>query len=50
MKAQQQSKAGLPDDPPPGWFGSWRNVYVSVVVYLVVLIALFYAFRMVFER
>lgn len=50
MHAPKPPKAGLPDDPPPARFGSWRNVYVSVVVYLVVLIALFYTFRMVFER
>ena len=50
MYAPKPPKSGFPDDPPPERFGSWRNVYVSVVVYLVVLIALFYAFRMVFER
>jgi hypothetical protein len=50
MPALKPSKAALPDDPPPERFGSWRNVYLSVVGYLVVLIALFYAFRMVFER
>ena len=38
------------DDPPPGVFGSWRNVYLSVVSYLAMLIVLFYAFRMAFER
>lgn len=39
------------DDPPPGgFFGSWRNVYLCVVAYLVTLIALMYAFRVVFER
>ena len=38
------------DDPPPARFGSWRNVYLCVAAYLVVLIVLFYTFRMVFER
>lgn len=39
------------DDPPPGGiFGSWRNVYLWVVAYLVTLIALMYAFRVAFER
>ncbi len=39
------------DDPPPGgFFGSWRNVYLCVVAYLVILIALMYAFRVAFER
>ena len=42
---------GAPDDdPPPGFFGSWRNVYLCVVGYLAVLIALMYAFRVAFER
>lgn len=38
------------DDPPPEFFGSWRNVYLLVVGYLALLITLFYAFRKTFER
>ncbi len=33
----------VPDDPPP-FLGSWRRVYIGVVVYLVGLISLFYLF------
>ena len=33
---------GDPIDGPP-LFGSWRNVYLLIVVVLAVLIALFYA-------
>jgi hypothetical protein len=33
----------VPDEPPP-FLGSWRRVYIGVVVYLAVLISLFYAF------
>jgi hypothetical protein len=32
-----------PDDPPP-IFGTWPRLYTFVLVFLVVLIALFYAF------
>jgi hypothetical protein len=37
------------DDPPPKFFGSWRNVYLAVVVYLISLILLFALFRKAFE-
>ena len=33
----------VPDEPPP-FLGSWRRVYIGVVVYLAVLIGLFYVF------
>ncbi|MCC6264924.1 MAG: hypothetical protein IT169_15215 [Bryobacterales bacterium] len=46
-----QPRAVAPDDdPPPGVFGSWRNVYLCVVAYLALLIVLMYAFRVAFER
>jgi hypothetical protein len=50
MLQSEHGKAAPQDDPPPGLFGSWRNVYLSVIAYLGALIALFYAFRMAFER
>ena len=31
------------DDPPP-FLGTWKRVYVAVLVYLVVIIAVFYLF------
>lgn len=42
--------AAEPVDTPPPFLGSWRRVYISVVLYLVTLILLFYAFRVAFER
>ncbi|MCL4784725.1 MAG: hypothetical protein KJZ70_16960 [Bryobacterales bacterium] len=44
------SRGAPADDPPLGYFGSWRNVYLCVVAYLILLIALMYAFRVAFER
>jgi len=39
----------LPDEPPP-FLGSWRRVYVAVIVYVAVLIAVFYAFTRAFNH
>ena len=39
----------LPDEPPP-FLGSWRRVYVAVIVYVAVLIAVFYAFTKAFNH
>ncbi|HWQ56986.1 MAG TPA: hypothetical protein VN442_25085 [Bryobacteraceae bacterium] len=33
----------LPDEPPP-FLGTWPRVYLTVIVYLAVVIALFYWF------
>jgi hypothetical protein len=33
----------VPDDPPP-FLRTWRRVYVAVLVYLCVLVAVFYLF------
>jgi len=33
----------MPDEPPP-FLGSWRNVYILVLTYLVAVISLFYLF------
>jgi uncharacterized membrane protein len=32
-----------PDEPPP-ILGTWRNIYVVVLVWLAIVIGLFYAF------
>jgi hypothetical protein len=31
------------DDPPP-FLGTWKRVYVAVLIYLAVIIAVFYVF------
>ena len=36
----------MADDPPP-FMGSWRNVYIFVLVYEAVVITLFYIFTRV---
>jgi hypothetical protein len=33
----------VPDEPPP-FLGTWRRVYVAVLVYLAVIISAFYLF------
>jgi hypothetical protein len=37
----------MPDEPPP-FLGSWRNVYVAVLIYLALIIISFYAFTRAF--
>lgn len=32
------------DSEPPPILGSWRNVYIATLTWLVILIAVFYAF------
>ncbi|HWC98363.1 MAG TPA: hypothetical protein VG456_16505 [Candidatus Sulfopaludibacter sp.] len=33
----------VPDDPPP-FLGTWTRVYRAILIYLVLIIAAFYAF------
>ncbi len=33
----------VPDEPPP-FLGTWRRVYVAILIYLGFLISLFYVF------
>jgi len=33
----------VPDEPPP-FLGTWRRVYVGVLIYLVAIISAFYLF------
>jgi hypothetical protein len=37
-----------PDDEPPPILGSWRRIYITVLFYLALLIAVLYAFARVF--
>ncbi len=39
--------AQLPDEPPP-FLGSWRNVYIAVLVYLCLIMISFYIFTRTF--
>jgi hypothetical protein len=38
----------LNDDRPP-FFNTWRQLYAAIVVYLLLLIALFYAFTRTYQ-
>lgn len=33
----------VPDEPPP-FLGTWKRVYTGVLIYLVAIVAVFYAF------
>jgi hypothetical protein len=33
----------VPDEPPP-FLGTWKRVYTAIVVYLVLIVAVFYLF------
>ena len=36
------------DEPPP-FLGTWKRVYAGVLIYLVVVIAVFYAFTEIYR-
>jgi hypothetical protein len=38
----------VPDEPPP-FLGSWRRVYIAVIVYLAVIIAGFFLFTRAYQ-
>jgi hypothetical protein len=38
----------VPDEPPP-FLGTWRRVYLAVLVYLLALIAICYGFTRALE-
>jgi hypothetical protein len=38
----------VPDEPPP-FLGTWRRVYIAVVVYLALLIAGFFLFTRAYQ-
>ncbi|MCU1330953.1 MAG: hypothetical protein JWN34_6323 [Bryobacterales bacterium] len=37
-----------PEDEPPPLLGSWRNLYITVLVWLALLIVVFYFFTQYF--
>ena len=39
----------IPDEPPP-FLGTWTRVYAAVMVYLVAIILVFYAFTRAYNR
>jgi hypothetical protein len=41
-------KEEMPDAPPP-FLRTWRRVYIAVLIYLALLIAVVYAFTKVFS-
>ena len=43
-----QDRRQMPDEPPP-FLGTWRRVYIAVLAYLALLIALFYGFTRAFS-
>jgi hypothetical protein len=38
----------VPDDPPP-FLGTWRRVYIGVLLYLVIVITAFYLFTLAYR-
>jgi len=38
----------VPDDPPP-FLGTWRRVYIGVLIYLVIVITGFYLFTLAYR-
>jgi hypothetical protein len=38
----------VPDEPPP-FLGTWKRVYVAVLIYLAAIITLFYFFTRAFR-
>ena len=41
-------RSQIPDDPPP-FLGTWRNIYIGILIYLVLLIVSFYLFTQAFS-
>jgi len=39
---------GQSEDEPPPFFGSWRRVYIVVLIYLACVIIAFYTFTRIF--
>ena len=38
----------VPDEPPP-FLGTWRRVYIGILIYLVLLITGFYLFTLAYR-
>jgi len=47
LKTGQETRPTPQDEPPP-FLGTWRRVYIAVICYLAVVIALFYWFARTF--
>ncbi len=45
---EDRSERPVGEEPPP-FLGTWRRVYIGVLLYLASLIGLFYVFTRVFE-
>ena len=39
----------VPDDPPPPFLGSWRRIYVAVLIYLCLIVAALYVFTLAYR-
>ena len=38
----------VPDEPPP-FLGSWRRVYIGILIYLIVIVTGFYLFTLAYR-
>jgi hypothetical protein len=38
----------VPDEPPP-FLGTWKRVYIGVLLYLVAIISIFYLFTQAYK-
>lgn len=47
MLPEERHRTHIVDDPPP-FLGTWNNVYLAIVLYLALLIAVFGWFSMAF--
>jgi hypothetical protein len=48
LQLMAADRSQMPDDPPP-FLGSWRNVYLAILIYLALLIGSFYVFTQAFS-
>ncbi len=44
------SKPDSPKDEPPPFLGTWKRVYIAILIYLAALITVFYAFTQAYKR
>ena len=43
-------KLAPPDDEPPPILGTWRRIYIAVLLWLALMIVLFWLFTRAFNR
>ena len=48
MTPEDPARERMPDDPPP-FLGTWRRVYLAVLMYLASLVVTFWVFTKVFS-